>query len=128
MQVFYDRQGSPITVAEADRLLSDFSYVTVARHWVRGWMVSTVWNGCDVGRYLEQASSLFETMIFAPDAGQAGLHGELDHWCMRYPAEAAALAGHDQALAMVRDELGASADEIMTTAPDGTALSGLDHL
>jgi hypothetical protein len=115
VQIFWDRKGEPITTEQADQLLRDFSYVVVAQHWVRGWKVSTIWNGCDVGRYMDMRSSLFETMIFPPDAEQGALHEELDHWCRRYATEEAALAGHDQALAMVRDVLGASAAEVSAT-------------
>lgn len=118
MQIFYDRKGEPISTEEADRLLADRSYVIVARHWVRGWMVSTVWNGTDIGRFTGGPSTLFETMTFPPGAEEAGLHEDLDYGQWRYPTEEAALAGHDQILAHVRDELGADASEVTTTVPD----------
>ena len=117
IQIFYDRKGKPITLQEAEPLLADFSYVVVAQHWVRGWMVSTVWNGTDIGRFTGGPSTLFETMTFPPGSEEAALHEDLDHRQWRYPTEEAALAGHDQILAMVCDELGASAAEI-TTAPE----------
>lgn len=107
MQFFFDRKGKPITVQEADRLLGDVSYIVVAQHTVRGWRVSTVWLGADVGRALGEAPRLFETMTFPPSPEEAALHEDLDHRQWRYPTEETALAGHDQVLAHVRDELGA---------------------
>jgi hypothetical protein len=115
--IFWNRQGEPITIQEAAPLLADFSYVVVAQHWVRGWKVSTVWRGTDIGRLVGGPPALFETMTFPPDGEQAALHEDLDYRQWRHPTEQAALAGHDKILAMVRDELGATAEEV-TTAPE----------
>lgn len=118
MSQFYDRQGRPAQLLDWARKLEDREYSTVARHWVRGWMVSTVWLGLDHS-FGSGPPLIFETMIFAPKdvtigredweaGGDAfGTPVDLDQYQERYPTEAAAQAGHDRALAAMVSQLGA---------------------
>jgi hypothetical protein len=58
-----------------------------------GETVSTVWLGLD-HRFDEGPPLIFETMIFG---------GPHDQYCDRYSTEEAALAGHDQTVAALRE-------------------------
>jgi len=133
---YYDRKGRPIGLMDWARLHEDANYLIIAQHWVRGWMVSTVWLGIDHGFSTMFSDGphvpvIFETMIFAPGdvrlgkedweagAGAAGSgHIDLDEYQERYATEAAAQAGHDRALAAMTERLGgpAAAMEIMSAA------------
>jgi hypothetical protein len=106
VSMFYDRQGRPIETAEWSRKFEDPDYKMVAQHWVRGWMVSTVWLGIDHSFGMSRAPLIFETMIFPPGDEAGGGSVWADEYCDRYPTEAAAHAGHDQALSWVRGRLG----------------------
>ncbi len=92
--IYYDRAGRPIPMLEWAKLFGDDAYKRVALTHVGDVSVSTVWLGLDHGFGLGGVPLIFETMVFG------GAHDE-DQW--RWPTEAAALAGHDQAVAMVRD-------------------------
>ena len=95
----------------------DHEYKVVAQHWVRGWMVSTVWLGLDHGFGMSGPPVIFETMVFPPgdEAGGDGVIAE--RYCERYPTEAAAQAGHDRALAAIVTKLGGDAAmDVMSAA------------
>ena len=99
---YYDRQGDPMTMEEWGRKHADFSYKVIKQESVSGHLVSTVWMGID-HRFTEKGAPLiFETMIFdqREDADSFS-----EDYCERYSTEDAALAGHDQALAWLRDKL-----------------------
>jgi hypothetical protein len=90
--MYYDPDGNPIGAWEWARLFDGDT--VLARTYVGdGVEVSTVWLGLDysfgIGTPL-----IYETMIFG------GPHDEIQ-W--RYPNRDAALAGHDQAVALARD-------------------------
>jgi hypothetical protein len=104
----YDRKGRLIDLAEWARLHEDRDYLSVAQHWARGWMISTVWLGLDHGAGLAGAPVIFETMIFPP--GDVALPADADLYQERYCTEAAARAGHDRALAWLAGKLG---DDVM---------------
>jgi hypothetical protein len=107
--LYFDRQGRPMRMMDWGRKHSDHDYRTVAQHWVRGWMVSTVWIGIN-HNFRPGPPLIFETMIFAPsDVTIDGTAPDLDRYQERYPTEAAAQAGHDRALAAMVDWLGADA-------------------
>lgn len=90
---WYDRAGHPISADAWGELHADFGYVVVAKTDAGdGVEVSTVWLGIDYA--FEGPPLIFETMIFG---------GPLDQACWRYPNEVAALAGHDQAVALARE-------------------------
>jgi hypothetical protein len=122
--MYFDRRGRPIGPAEWARKHADREYSVVAQHWVRGWMVSTVWLGLNHNFTRQGPPIIFETMIFAPKDATIGREGEgweagedafgtdapdLDQYQERYPTETAAQAGHDRALAAMIDQLGADA-------------------
>jgi len=118
--LFFDRQGRPMQRMDWARKIEDRDkeYCVVAQHWVRGWMVSTVWLGLDHNHTRQGPPLIFETMIFAPkdvtvgredweDGGDAfGTVPDLHEYQDRYPTEAAAQAGHDRALAAMVEQLG----------------------
>lgn len=91
--IYYDWDGKPIDLwawvalmeANMDRHVAD-DQVGLVR-------VSTVWLGLNHNFTGEGPPLIFETMVFG------GVHDE-DQW--RYPSGAAALAGHDQVVTMVR--------------------------
>ena len=120
---YYDRKGRPMDLMEWARLSEDPDYRIVAQHWVRGWMVSTVWLGIDHGFATMFSGGphipvIFETMIFAPGDVRLAEDDELDQYQERYATEEAALAGHDRALAAMAEKLGGpdAAMEIMSAA------------
>lgn len=107
MMLYYDRQGQPMDLMDwARKLEDDPGYRVVAQHWVRGWMISTVWLGIDHSFGFSGIPIIFETMIFPPgdEAGEYGMMSE--EYQDRYPTEVAAQAGHDRALSWLRDKLG----------------------
>jgi hypothetical protein len=107
---YYDRQGRPLKDCMAWAKLSENrDYYVVAQHWVRGWMVATVWLGLDHNFLGSGAPVIFETMILPP-GDEAGEHGIWDEQYMeRYSTEAAAQAGHDRALSWLRGKIGEDA-------------------
>lgn len=114
--LYFSRQGQPMTLMEWAEKHADFAYKLVAQHWVRGWMVSTVWLGLDhsFNPLRKGPPVIFETMIFPPgdEAGEDGVwSGEYQE---RYATEAAAQAGHDRALAAVVEHLGPGSDADIT--------------
>lgn len=121
MGMYYDRQCRPIEMLDWAAKHEDYDYRTVAQHWVRGWMVSTVWLGLDHNFTRQGPPVIFETMIFAPKdvtisredwgAGDdaAGTMADLDQYQDRYATEDAAQAGHDRALAAMVHQLGGEA-------------------
>lgn len=106
--MYYDRKGRPMDLTDWAQHLEDRDYAVVAQHWIRGWMVSTVWLGLDHSFSLIQGTPpvIFETMVFPP-GDEAGEHGpRSEEYCERYRTEDAAQAGHDRALSWVREKLG----------------------
>ena len=117
--MYYDRQGKPMDLMDWAQHIEDREYSVVAQHWIRGWMVSTVWLGLDHSfSYIEGTPPvIFETMVFPP-GDEAGAHGiRSEDYCERYSTEEAAQAGHDRALSWVREKLGDdSVNDIMSAA------------
>lgn len=106
MGMYYDRQGKPMELMDWARKFEDLDYKAVAQHWVRGWMVSTVWLGLNHRFMRDGPPIIFETMIFPP-GDEAGEHGVMsEEYMERYATEDAAQAGHDRALAWVVQKLG----------------------
>lgn len=95
---WYDRQGQPIDMAKASELMCNFAYTSVAQTEESGYRVSTVWLGLNHRFMSEGPPVIFETMIFGPDDWS----GE---YCERHATEAAALAGHDQAVMHLRHKI-----------------------
>ena len=105
MSLYFDREGQPIDVLAWGRNLENQDYRVVVQHWVRGWQVSTIWLGLDHS-FGRGSPLIFETTIFPPgdEAGNGSIWS--DQYCDRYATEAAARAGHDQALSWLREKLG----------------------
>lgn len=107
--MYYDRNGQPIDMMTWAKTFEDHEARVVGQHWVRGWMVSTVWLGLDhsFNPFSQGPPIIFETMIFPPgdDAPEGDSIWSEQH-CERYATEAAAQAGHDRALAMIVERLG----------------------
>ena len=117
MNLYYDRKGQPMEMTDWGVKFGDRDYQIVAQHWIRGWMVSTVWLGIDHGFGYSPAPVIFETMVFPP-GDEASEHGVMsEEYCERYSTEEAAQAGHDRALSWVREKLGDdAANDIMSAA------------
>lgn len=100
--MYYDRAGNPLpdgTLQWARAFERDDRRVaetTVGRYWV-----STVFLGLDHNFDPHGPPLIFETMIF-DRADTDGLSTGVERECWRYPTEAAALAGHDQAVEVVK--------------------------
>lgn len=100
MQLWYDRHGSPIDAATADRLLRDKQYRRIALTEITSasdpditWRVSTVWLGTNHD-FDGGPPIIFETMVFAD--------GSMDDKYMdRYAIEEQARAGHAEIVTMV---------------------------
>lgn len=107
--LYFDRQGHPMDLMQWAAKMEDLDYKVVAQHWVRGWMVSTVWIGIDHNfSPFGKVPIIFETMIFPPgDEAEHGIWS--DEYCDRYPTEEAAQAGHDRALSWLREKIGEDA-------------------
>jgi hypothetical protein len=106
VSLYYDRQGQPMAMLDWARKLEDTDYRIVAQHWIRGWMVSTVWLGINHRFGGDGAPVIFETMIFQPGDESPDGRVSSEDYCDRYCTEAAAQAGHDQAIASLREKLG----------------------
>jgi hypothetical protein len=114
---YYNRQGEPIDLLTWGRLFEDLEYRTIARHYVRGWMISTIWMGLDHGFGLMSRPLIFETMVFPPgdEAEDEGIFSE--HWQERYFTEEEAQDGHGKALSWVVEKLGDdAANDIISAA------------
>ena len=67
--MYSDRKGRPIDLMDWAQRLEDREYSVVAQHWIRGWMVSTVWLGLDHNFAFGGPPVIFETMVFPPGDG-----------------------------------------------------------
>jgi hypothetical protein len=96
---YYDRDGVQVSGERWAQLHSDVGYIVVRKSLVMlgdvEVTVSTVWVGLSM-QYGDGPPLIFETMYFGGPRD-----GELVD---RYPTELAALAGHDQAVAAIRDK------------------------
>ena len=101
MNPYYGMDGEPITQTEWIALLGDIEAKRIAWTDLPGGVeVSTVWLGLDHNFGFSGPPLIFETMIFG------GKHDQ-EQW--RYPNRDAALAGHDQAVALARSALRSAA-------------------
>jgi hypothetical protein len=95
--LFYARDGQPMTQAEWMEKFEDMTYRHVAVTAIgEDVEVSTVWIGLDYN-FWGGPPLVLETVVFG---------GDLDGEMRRYPNENAALAGHDQMVALVREGVG----------------------
>ena len=91
----YDRQGNPIDFMQWGKLFEDKEYQGVAKDYIGNVHISTVWLGIDHGWGNLGPPLIFETMIFNCP--------EYEDYQVRYSTEEAALAGHAEAVALVRE-------------------------
>ena len=96
---YYDRKGNVIDRDRWTHLYADMEYRVVAKERVGKFFISTVWLGIDY-QFGQGNPLFFETMAFDEDRADWS-----DVYMNRYSNEVAALAGHDQAVAMARDEM-----------------------
>jgi hypothetical protein len=125
--MYFDRQGRPMEMLDWVRKHADLDYKVVAQHWIRGWMVSTVWLGINHRFTGDGPPVIFETMIFPPgdEMGDGTVWSE--QYMDRYSTEAAAQAGHDQAISALRERLGDDAmADIAGPIVDGSSDSEWD--
>jgi hypothetical protein len=93
---WFNRDGQDVTMLEYVLLNMRDDYRRVAETMIGDARVSTVWIG--VPRDLDTRPPLiFETRVFG------ALRSGRSSYCERYATEPAALAGHDRAVAWVRD-------------------------
>lgn len=107
---FYDKEGRPIDLATADRLLCDHTYVRVSLTSITSstdptvhWRVSTVWLGTD-HQWGDGPPLLFETMVFDGDT-------PADRLMERWSTEREARRGHAEIAATVAATV---PDEVVT--------------
>lgn len=98
--MFYDRQGKPIPVEEWALKLADRQYTRIGENYIGPYRVSTVWLGLNHNFFGSGPALIFETIIFPMETGV--MH--------RYPTEAAALDGHDQAVAWIKERMAHAID------------------
>jgi hypothetical protein len=107
--MWFDRQGQPITMREANELLGSDERV-VKQETIGDYFVSTCHLVLDHNHW-GGPPLIFETMVFLTPEAPAGK--ERPDWCgeamMRTATEEAALAMHDQVAAMVRDHVASEA-------------------
>lgn len=104
---FWDKQGNPLTPAEADRLLGNFDYKVVAQTEVGPYFVSTVWLGVDHNWWGRGPKILFETAVFLAEAFYADRSDPdrapmLEFDMRRYATEEEAQQGHDETVTLIR--------------------------
>lgn len=95
--MFYDREGNEMSLDEwADSFMLRHTpeYKQVAFEDMGEARISTVWLGANHNMTGVGPPLIFETMIFG---------GPHDRWTQRYSTETAALAGHDQVMAALRE-------------------------
>lgn len=96
--LFVDRNGEPISRDEAYEAIGDINQRRIGYDVINQHGVSTVWLVLNHS-FGGEVPIPFETMIFAHHDGDCALEGYQE----RYPTEAAARAGHEQAMAEARD-------------------------
>ena len=102
---YYGRDGERISMRQWCSAFERKDKQRVAETTVGDYWVSTVWLGMDHS-FGEGPPLIFETMIFNhSDVSKTDDEDFLDLWCERYPTEAAALAGHERAVAMVQEKV-----------------------
>jgi len=106
---WYARDGSEITLEQADELLGDYDYKRVELTEVGPYTVSTVWLGLDHGFRDNEPPVIFETMVFTTTAWNEERSWDdpeheplLDMDCVRYCTEHEARIGHQDMVTLIR--------------------------
>jgi hypothetical protein len=98
--MYLDRNGQPLEMMEAAKLLQDVEYKRIAWDVLADeTQISTVWLGLDHG--FGGRPLIFETMVFPPNSS-------LDLDCERYETEREALIGHAAMVMKWKAKLAAS--------------------
>jgi len=97
---YYDRQGNPIPMLMWAALYE--AGHRVALDVIGDVTISTVWLGLNHNFSGIGPPLIFETLVFAVDRRPLG---DLEDHMWRWSTEVQALAGHDQAVSMVREHL-----------------------
>lgn len=91
-EIYFDRQGKPITLDEYGELWRDLEYKLVEQTNTPFGLVSTVWLGINHEYRPDARPVIFETMIFDDGSDWGSEYQE------RYSTEAEAKAGHIKAM------------------------------
>lgn len=116
---WYDKDGNPIGIERANRILGDHDYRRVAQETVGPYWVSTVLLVLDhnfgVGPPL-----IFETMVFV----QEGEDEEISNLVWRYSTLGEAQEGHRAAVAMMKDLVDIQSPPLRPEMPDTERTDG----
>lgn len=95
--LFYDKEGKPISMREFAILHADMEYRVVKQETIGPYWISTVWLGIDHA-FGDSPPIIFETMVFAPDEDALGpdIMGD------RYHTEDEAKQGHEEIATLIR--------------------------
>lgn len=93
MSGYYDREGKPMDLDAWSAAFGDQEYKRVGYTEVGDVRVSTVWLGMN-HNWGDGPPLIFETRVFG---------GEDDEWMDRYATEDAAVAGHNEVVAAVKN-------------------------
>ena len=101
MTEYYDIEGNPIELMDwvvliEARDMTEYGIIGNT-HLADDVRVSTVWLGLNHNFSFTGPPLIFETMVFGMD--------DDEDWQWRYATKEAALAGHDRAVALVKDVL-----------------------
>ena len=91
MEVYFDKNGTPIDRNQWSEYLGDKNYQVIAQDTIGKYFISTVWIGIGFG----MKPLIFETMIFCDDK-----EDEFCGWQERYETIYQAYEGHHTALDM----------------------------
>jgi hypothetical protein len=95
LDLYFDRQGEPISLERWCELMEDPNYKIVEQTDVGMAHVSTVWLGLNHQYWPDGPIRIFETMIF-------GGHRDQEQW--RYATEEAAREGHADTVESLRSD------------------------
>ncbi len=93
--LYFDKQGRPITLHQFSALFNDMRYKRVAYTELETVVISTVWLGIDHSYGFGGPPILFETMVFSKEQWRAKRAGLTDLDVDRYSTEEEALLGHE---------------------------------
>jgi len=117
---WYDREGNPISIQEANELLGDMDARRVVSTDIGPYLVSTVFLVLDHGYLPDSPPVLYETMVFSVDMrDDPEENGLLEFDVHRYHTEQEALQGHEEVCLLVRATLDENVPQIAPEAAGG---------
>jgi hypothetical protein len=94
MDLFFDKDGTPLPTLEWARKFEDYDYRFVGHDFVGAYRVSTLWMGMPpVGLHVSRPPLVFQTAVF---------HHREPLEERNYATEADALAGHEAIVTLLR--------------------------